>query len=83
MAWGTKTGANMPTAPSGDTFALAAAVLATYGAEVEAATWCEIADAGQAQYHSDKAGKTHFWVLQSHIEYWKHSAGYMTYYSCA
>jgi alpha-N-acetylglucosaminidase len=68
-AWGnsSNTSAFLPKAV-GDTFALASALVAKHGIEVDKQVWCAVRNAGQTSYNTDKAGATISWQLQSYMQ---------------
>ena len=63
-AWGASTAGDFATEAVGDTFEIAGRLLKLYGGLVDGKTWCELRDAGRANYRSDKAGVTRYFVLQ-------------------
>ena len=63
-AWGAATTGDFATEAVGDTFEIAGRLLKLYGGLVDSKTWCEVRDAGEKSYRSDKAGVTNSFVLQ-------------------
>ena len=86
-AWGhSSTGSSFPTETVGDTFEIAGRLSSVYGGLVDSKTWCEVRDAGGRSYHSDKAGVTHYFVLQEVVPWleasWEKSDVYSSVIRC-
>lgn len=74
VRWGASTSSEVfASTPTGNTFALAAKAVETYGAIVDNATWCQIEYVGKLWYNVDKGGVMNFWVMSEFVDHLLHS----------
>ena len=87
-AWGhaTTSGSSFSTKAIDDTSEIVGRLSKLYGGLVGKKTWCEVRDAGGNNYHSDKEGVTHCFVLQEVVPWlealWEKASYYSSVVRC-